>query len=100
LEKKRIYISLFFSLVLLTGTALSSVHIHNDSTTESETVHQIVEDDFQCVICGSVFKYSPHTEVVSEVFISPTTIRYVQPTLSYDSSELPSFNGRAPPASA
>lgn len=100
LDKKRIYISLFFSLVLLTGTALSTVHFHNDDTSGSETVHQLVEDDFQCVICGSVFKYSPQSESVSNVFINPTTVRYFQPTLSYDSSELPSFDGRAPPVSA
>jgi len=86
--------------VLLLGTALSTIHIHNDDSTGSETVHQLVEDDFQCVICGSIFKYSPQSESVSEVFIKSTIVRYVQPTLSYDSSELPSFDGRAPPVVA
>jgi len=97
LDKKRLYISVFFSFVLLLGTALSSMHFHIDDTSGTETVHQLVEDDFQCVICGSVFKYSPQSEFVSEVFTNSTTLRYVQPTLSYDSSEIPSFDGRAPP---
>jgi hypothetical protein len=97
---KRIFISVFFGLVLLIGTGLSTIHFHIDDTSRTETVHQLVEDDFQCVICGSAFKYSPQPKIVSEIYTTPTLIRYSQPALSYESSPSPSFDGRAPPAVA
>jgi len=100
LDNKRTYISIFFGLILLIGTGLSSVHFHADDYSKTETVHQLVEDDFQCVICGSVFKFSPQPVVESEIIVSSTPIRFVQIDISYAASEIPFFDGRAPPVFA
>ncbi|WP_141691553.1 hypothetical protein [Rhodohalobacter halophilus] len=97
MDKQRVLISLFFGLILLIGTGLSSSHFHIDNYSDSETVHQLVEDDFQCVICGSVFKFSPQTGIESEVIVSSTPVRFVHNSISYTSVTYPSYDGRAPP---
>ncbi|MCC5914273.1 MAG: hypothetical protein JJU46_07855 [Balneolaceae bacterium] len=33
---------------------MSSIHIHLDDHHSADTPHQVVDEDFHCVICGSV----------------------------------------------
>lgn len=77
------YISLFFAAVLAFGVTLSSIHIHIDDFSDVQTEQILVENDIQCVICGSVFKFNPDHQVFTsnqdypEIYFFSTPVQNV-----------------------
>ena len=61
MSTKNPIIAIAFSAILAYGMTLSVTHVHIDHFHDIQTFHQITEVDSQCVLCGSVFKYSPNT---------------------------------------
>jgi hypothetical protein len=63
------HISLIFATILVIGTTLSAIHVHFDYYPDSETQHQWVEDELNCVICGAVFQFSADTDSTFETIL-------------------------------
>jgi len=97
---KKPYISILTSLILAFGITMSSIHIHLDDHHSADTVHQVVEEDFHCVICGSVV----HT--IDPVHETGQTFPTFEQQLSSEIPVQPESDlgrlqdGRAPPAAA
>jgi hypothetical protein len=53
------YISILFAGVLAFGVTVSATHMHLDDFSDTQTEHILVEDELFCVICGSLFKFTP-----------------------------------------
>jgi hypothetical protein len=94
---RKSYISLFYALLIACGTTLSAVHIHIDDFHGVETEHIVVQEEITCVICGSVFKFTPDCEPFRGIQEPP------EPCLFSASPEQPAspsgvfYEGRAPP---
>lgn len=50
---------ILFSAILALGVSLSAVHIHSIDIHDEEALHQIIENDHICLLCGSVIKFIP-----------------------------------------
>ncbi len=86
-------------MLLVFGTTLSAIHVHLDHYPETETVHQLVEEELNCVICGSVFHFSPDAEQAVTITLPDhsDTPAHIQPVIIEPVEA--HFEGRAPPFS-
>jgi hypothetical protein len=91
------FISPLFAAVILFGMSLSAIHIHIDDFSDVETDYMIVEEEFHCIICGSVLKADPEVQE-HEMIPGYPDEHFVTETAVYSPSPIgTSKDGRAPP---
>jgi hypothetical protein len=84
-------------MVISFGMTLSAIHIHFDDFNDVETDTMIVEQEFHCVICGSVLKTDPNIQDHEIISGYPETSHF-QEVVAYSHSPFSAFkDGRAPP---
>jgi hypothetical protein len=100
LKKRNKYISFFFATVIAFGVTVSSVHIHADDFHDMDTEHVLVEEELNCVICGSIIKFNPVVETFTTAKDSPKS-HYLPALFEQAAKPFGKFkDGRAPPLTA
>lgn len=91
------YISLFFAVTIAFGVTVSAVHVHFDDFQDVETEHALSEEELNCVICGSIFKFNSESENIAHYQEVPDTFYFFSITERANSPFGKFKDGRAPP---
>lgn len=97
-DTSRKFFFIALSLFVVMGISLSTFHYHNDAFSDFvETEHQISNDHYNCLICGSVFNTDSIPDSEYNVYVKPVSTVFIQPSSFYQPIVINSYDGRAPP---
>lgn len=97
LIKLKPYISFIFALVVAFGVTVSSIHQHDNRAYDADSEHVLIEDEFICIVCSSVFKFNEVSLSNSEIVNIPDTHVFftsIEPAITLSGAFK---DGRAPP---
>ena len=97
IKKSNPNISALFAVIIAFGVTVSNTHVHFDDLHNVDTHHILVEEEYHCIICGSVFQFNPEAysqsfnkELTEEEHFTENTEQAKQPYRKYR-------EGRSPP---
>ena len=94
---KKIF-SVVLSVFIVAGISMSTIHYHGDAHADYvETEHQLSNDHYHCLICGSVFQTDTDSQNSFFVHFAQTNILSFEPPSVHLPIFVDGFNGRAPP---
>lgn len=98
MEKPGKFISLLFTLLIISGLGSSAFHLNNNLYDHSEDAHQeIVQDHNFCTLCASQFKFLSETIIEDEETLSFELFHFSLPGKFYADPVSNIQNSRAPP---
>lgn len=91
-------IPVVLSMFVVLGISLSTFHYHADAHADYvETKHQLSNDHYHCLICGSVFKAEANSDNSFFVIIEQETFIPFEPSAIHLPVLVDGYDGRAPP---
>lgn len=98
MNRRNPLIAALFSVILTFGISLSVTHVHIDDFHDIHTMHQVSGDEYMCLLCASVVKFSPTVQLDIIDYTIPRNshidhpFEFVNKPIHYYTS------GRAPPS--